>query len=205
MSGSAGERRASDEEIEALLEQVVDWVGRERFDAAVEWAWRTAEGTGRAETAEDAVPAWPDDVREVPHDVADVLFPDPTDHTDPLRGQDDVTRLRVLLAAYRRMPTYALLMTAPAVRDEAVLAVWDDAVRALLDDPDPRLADPVSYHLWSGDFDDPDQVERAWAAVTQGIEDAPLRRVRLLEIDEAVPWHLKEALHARVGDDRDTP
>lgn len=195
-----------DDEVEVLLEQVVDWVGRDRFDAAVEWAWRTAEGTGRAETAEDAVPTWPDDVREVPHDVADVLFPDPTDKTDPLRGRDDVTRLRVLLAAYRRMPTYALLMTAPAVRTPDVLAVWDDAVRALLDDPDPRLADPVSYHLWSGDLDDPDQVERAWAAATERIEDAPLRLARLLEISEPVPARLTRELHARLGDDRrDTP
>ncbi len=84
--------------------------------------------------------------------------------------------------------------------------MWDDAVRALLDDPDPRLADPMSYHLWSGDLDDPDQVDRAWEAATQGIEDAPLRRVRLLEIAEPVPWRLKRDLQAGDGDDpRDTP
>ncbi|GAA1881987.1 hypothetical protein [Lapillicoccus jejuensis] len=203
MTDPALRGRPTDCEVDALLERVVDRVGRDRFDAAVEWAWRTAEGSGRAETPEDVVPTWPDDVREVPHDVADVLFPDPTDDTDPLRGQDDVTRLRVLLAAYRRMPTYALLMTAPAVRSDEVLAVWDDAVRALLDDPDPRLADLMSYHLWSGDLDDPDQIERAWDAVTQGIEDAPLRRVRLLEIDEPVPWRLKRVLYGEHP--RDTP
>lgn len=191
----------TDDEVEALLEKVVGWVGRDRFDAAVEWAWRTAEGTGRAESAEDAVPTWPDDVREVPHDVADVLYPDPTDESDPLRGQDDVTRMRVLLAAYRRMPTYALVMTAPAVRTPAVLAVWDDALRELLDDPDPRLADPLSYHLWSGDFEEAGEVDRTWAAVTEGIEAAPLRLVRVLEVAGPVPWRLKRELYGRVGDD----
>lgn len=185
--------QAAGGQIDDLLGRVVEWVGRARFEQASAWAWRTAEATGRNTSGLDA--RWPANLADVPHELSDLLWPQPD---DPLDGADDCTRQRVLFAAYRLMPCYPLIMLTPAVRDDTVLADYASELRALLDDPDPRLAAPIAYHLWSGDFESGgSRAAWAWEAASAGALRSPRRLGRLLEIAGPVPWSLKSELVER--------
>jgi hypothetical protein len=167
-------------------------VGVDRFEAACEWAWRTAAGTGKSDR--DDV-EWPDDLAEVPHDLADPVW---YDTTDPL-GE----RLAVAQALYRTMPCYANLMYVlhfydefgPRERD----TFWRE-YRALLQDPDARLADPVAYSLWV-DYYEAGYTE-AWRE-TASFEPPWERRLqRVLENSGPVKWKLKEPVYERLAGDQ---
>lgn len=195
--------------VSVWLERALDHVGRERFDAACDWARRTAEGTGRHTPEQAEAARWPADLADVPHELTELLWPAPVD--DPLEGADDVTRQRVIIAAYRRMPCYALLMMLPAQRDAEVVADYGAAIRALLEEADPRLADPVSYHLWCGDFEaGAERGSAAWSLATDGVlwalgadgvttTTGPARRLsRVLQASGPVPWAVKHDLLAQL-------
>ena len=176
-----------------LLAHLVKRVGPERFENACALAWQTAEHTGKSTWQ-----PWPEDLAQVPHELTEVLFDDPTDPLDA----SDLARQGAIWAAYARMPSYALLMMLPAVREPEVLADYWEHLRALLDDPDPCLATPAAYHLWSGAFENDSlaAVTDAWQQATKDAARSPRRLARILEIAGPVPWSLKRELYLRVGD-----
>jgi hypothetical protein len=178
------------------LRRLIGRVGPEAYEAAVEHAWRTAAGTGRGEgarprSAEDRVAA------AVIHELAEAAA-----YSWPISGAE---RVALLVALYRQLPSYAVLMHAGhAYRDlepEARPAFWA-AYRALLDDPDDRLADPVAYSLWCDYFEAPDDVEVAWTALTGDPGLGRRGTERLLGVAGPVPWALKAPLYERLWPDR---
>ncbi|HEX8084463.1 MAG TPA: hypothetical protein VF529_09255 [Solirubrobacteraceae bacterium] len=227
------------------LDQLADAVGRERFARACEWAWRTAEGTGRRRvhvSAEDAAEAqarldamsraewarlptlaqavlveraaaaeegaaaeteppperWPDDLDEVPHDLNDLLWHE---------GESPpAERMAAALAVYRAMPCYATLMGLTDVfhdlpRDVRS-AMWA-AYRALLDQADAPLADPVTYSLWVDFYEDRSTVKEAWHETALHAPATDLRLERVLDHSGPVPFKLKERLYERlIGEPR---
>lgn len=181
------------------VQRIIAHVGPERYELACRYAWATAGGTGRDRDLSD-VQMDAHDVVMVPHEVSDALFSDSA--PDPLPGADDVLRHRAVLEVYRQMPSYAVLMAMPAVRSPAVLDVYGAAVRELLDEPDSRLADPMSYHLWCGDFESDDNVsEWIWGVVTHDIRAHPRRLARVLDIAGPIPWRLKRDLYRDLAND----
>lgn len=171
------------------------WVARvdaARYQAACAWAWRTAAGTG----GPAAGPAWPDDLADVPHDLADLW-----DETATPLGE----RLELALRLYREMPCYAHLLHlahhvetfGPGERQR----FWD-ALRSALDSPDDRLADPVAYALWADHFEDPARVAEAWRESSRRDRDPWTRRLRrVLGVTGPVPWHLKAPVLDDLADD----
>ncbi|WP_433803565.1 hypothetical protein [Actinomycetospora sp. CA-084318] len=140
-------------------------VGEDRFRRACAQAYRDAPGTGRSFDVSE-----PDDP-DLPHDLAEFVEGD----------------LGLAIALYRAMPCYANLMYldhwAPRPELLAELAT-------LLDEPDDALADPVSYWLWCGPFEEDEQ--RSTAAWHQLTADAPeVRLRRLLDASGPVPWPAK--------------
>jgi hypothetical protein len=138
--------------------------GVERFERACAAAWAT--------TGDNGTEPWPDGLADVPHDLSDAV-------------EDD---LELAFALYRVMPCFANLM---------YVGMWGvgpdfwPRLRALLDDPEPRLANPALYWLWCGPFEG-SEVEEAWREVTVDAPDLRLRR--LLDVSGPVPWRLKAPL-----------
>lgn len=181
-------------DVTEAADRVVAAVGRERFDEACVWAWRTAAETGRPGWLD-----WPAFVAEVGHEIQKVLY---EWAADPLPDASDVLRHEVVLALYRRMPCHALLIGLPVVQTPQVLSVYWDQVRTLLDEQDDRLARPVAYHLWSGEFAAGGSVaDEAWWEATRGSGRSPRRLVRVLEASGPVPWAIKRDLLVRLLDD----
>ena len=181
------------------VERVIAWLGRERFDAASAHAWETAAGTGSRPDVSARRADPDDDVVMAPHDLHDVLF---GGDDDPLPGADDVRRHRAIFALYRRMPSYALIMPTPVVRHPEVLSLFAEEMGDLLDADDPRLADPVGYHLWCGEFEgDPGTCAPIWAALTGDLAGHPRRLGRLLELSGPVAWSVKRDLLRRLHAD----
>ena len=175
-----------------LFEELVAQVGAERYARACEWAWRTGARTGRCGGAR----SFPGSLETVPHEFTDAWW-----HGDASLSE----RLEMGLALYREMPCYA--NTVPfhgfygefSGRDKGRL--WD-AYRAALEDPDDRMADPVSYSLWVDFFEDAETVEQAWQETTRRDGDRWQRRVaRVLDVAGSVPWALKEELFEALCDD----
>jgi len=134
-------------------EDLVARVGEARYRAAVTAA--------RADT-------WDEGLREVPHDIHDLV------------AYDLALALRVLAD----MPCYANTMTL-----EPAPALWD-FYRAALEGDDERLADTVAYSLWVDFYESPATVEEAWSETIR--EPAPDARVRrVLAASGPVPWALK--------------
>lgn len=186
-------------DLREAVQRIIDHVGPERYERACRYAWGTAEGTGRSASLSDEMLNG-DDVVMVPHDVHGALTGGGP--SDPLPGADDVLRHRAVLEIYRHMPSYALLMFMPAVRSPEVLDVYGSAIREFLDHPDPRLADPASYHLWCGDFEGDDAIsDWIWGVVTQDVRRHPRRLARLLDIAGPVPWRLKRELYRELAGD----
>ncbi len=129
---------------------------------------RVGEARYRAAVAAAHADAWDEDLREVPHDLHDLV------------GDDLALALRVLA----EMPCYANTMTlGPAP------ALWD-FYRAALEGDDERLADTVAYSLWVDFYESPATVEEAWSETIR--EPAPDARVRrVLAASGPVPWALK--------------
>ncbi|HEY3005481.1 MAG TPA: hypothetical protein VGJ44_24255 [Kribbellaceae bacterium] len=154
------------------LDRLMAHVGADRFRRACRAAWATAATTGRRRGAE----VWPDDLADVPHELSDLVDGD----------------LRLGFALYRAMPCYANLMYLGFSEHDD--AFWD-RIRALLDVPDDRLANPVLYWLWCGPFESPSEVTDAWTRLTAGADDR--RLARLLDVSGPVPWRLKAPLIER--------
>lgn len=75
-------------------------------------------------------------------------------------------------------------------------AFWTE-VRALLDDPDDRLAVPMAYWLWCGPFESTRETAVAWPELTAS---APDRRLgRLLDCCGPVTWSIKRPLLNRLA------
>jgi len=186
------------------LEDLIAYVGAEKFEAACRCAWTVARSD------------WPEDLSMVPHDLADPLwFP---------RGavEDGRVEKRLVLALtlYRRMPCYANLMypisfvegvACPQVRKR----FWS-AYRELLEQPDDRLAGPVAYTLHVDYFEGYSILGEVWSEMTRLPEpterrrrslraklDEPARRrlTRVLEVAAAVPWDMKAPLLTRLSSD----
>ena len=176
-----------------LLERHVAEVGRERYDLACEWAWRTAARTGRM----DHDGEWPDDLSMVPHELSDLWY----------EGEEPLSeRLEAAVQLYRDMPCYGNTMYvghffcdfAPAERER----FWA-FYREMLDSEEDQLADPIGYSLWVDYFENPETVEEAWREITRRDVDPWERRVgRVLDQAGPVPWPLKEALFAELVADR---
>jgi hypothetical protein len=153
------------------LGDLAEAVGASQFQAACEHAWATAAGTG---TRLDRDPPWPDGLEGLPHELAGVVEGD----------------LALAFALYRAMPCYANLMY---IGHWGLGPEFWSEMRALLDEPDERLHDPVLYWLWCGPFEGSDQESTdAWREVTTGADDARLRR--LLGASGPVPWEAKAPL-----------
>jgi hypothetical protein len=209
------------------LEDLIDAVGRERYDRACGWAWRTAAGEGRSgaepdpddsalaraaidelsddewqrlpplaqalylERAHGGVGGggrveWPDDLADVPHDLADPLWYD--------GDAPAAERLAVAQALYRAMPCYANLMYVKDAFDgfgrEERARLWAE-YRVLLAHPDDRLADPVAYSLWVDFYEDRSTATEAWME-TSRLDPCEERRLqRVLEMSGPVPFKVK--------------
>ena len=167
------------------FEELVAVVGKERYRAACEWAWRMAAGTGECWEPRSGARA----LDEVPHELADVWYDGKTSLAD---------RVDLALRLYREMPCYANTMHLKSFYGEFGTAekrrFWD-AYRAALDTDDDRLADPVVYSLWVDFYEDQDTVHEAWQE-TSRCDVAPWERrlQRVLDAAGPVPWHLKEPL-----------
>lgn len=175
-----------------LFDELVAEVGAERYAGACEWAWRTAARTGRCGGAR----SWPGSLETVPHEFSDAWW-----DADASLGE----RLDTGLALYREMPCYANTVALHGFYREFSAdqrrRLWD-AYRAALEDPDDRLADPVSYSLWVDFFEDAATVEEAWQETTRGGgERWELRITRVLDVAGPVPWVLKETVFAQLCDD----
>jgi hypothetical protein len=161
------------------LPDLAELVGGERFARACEMAWATAEGTGSGRSDD----TWPDGLEDVPHGLSDAVEGD----------------LGLAFALFRAMPCFANLMY---VGFWGVGPGFWAELRALLDHPDPRLAEPAQYWLWCGPFEAGGTcTETAWREVAAGADGLRLRRV--LDACGPVPWRLKgpllESLAARPG------
>jgi hypothetical protein len=172
------------------LAPLVEHVGAERYAAAREQAWRTAAGTGKAREP-GPVPA-----RNASENVLRSVVYDLVDLTWDAHERPEHERL----ALYRDLPAYAVLMygtgACRAFSGETRTAFWA-AYRALLADPDDRLADSIAYSLWCDYFEDPKTVHEAWHGVDPST--LPHRGLeRLLDVAGPVPWMLKAPLYQRL-------
>jgi hypothetical protein len=81
-----------------------------------------------------------------PHDVASGIWDD--------ASLGSLERVRQLLQAYGEQPVYAVIMYAqPQDLDGEARALFWQALRELLDDPDDQLAEPIAYWLSTGPFE----------------------------------------------------
>ena len=117
--------------LDMQLAELAETVGADRFRAACDHAWATAAGTG---TRLDQDPPWPNGLTDLPHDLANVVEGD----------------LPLAFALYRAMPCYANLMY---IGHWGIGPSFWAELRAVLDEPDERLHDPVLYWLWCGPFE----------------------------------------------------
>jgi hypothetical protein len=163
------------------LSALRDEVGPERFDAACDWAWRTAPDHVHPRLD------WPDDLGWVPHDLDSLIW----DAQLPA-----AQRLPTALALYRRMPCYWNAVTPyNHLRDLSAAeldAYWAEA-RALLDGEDDALADPLAYTLWCEWFENQETCADAWERLTD-VEAPPRRLHRVLAVSGPVPHALKRDL-----------
>jgi hypothetical protein len=171
-------------------------VGRNRFDDACRWAWKTAATTGH-QLAAGKSDEWPKDLAMVPHELSDLVWND--------RKRSLVQRVELHFAVYRKMPCYGILMYAGVqhLEDEALDAFWR-ATRTLLDEPDDRLAHPVAYWLWCGPFEgSPAEAADAFDRVIRDGTVGDRRLERVLNAAGPVPWDVKAPLlHDLVADRR---
>ena len=176
---------------DVTYEKLVASVGIERYRAACEWAWRTAEGTGEGRGL-----AWPSNLDEVPHDLADAWYDESTSLSE---------KLDLALRVYKEMPSYATLMYMKdrfADLDDVLRQRLWAAFRAALDSDDRRVADPVSYVLWVDFFEDEETVEEAWREMTRrDLLPWESRLRRVLDNAGPVPWPQKEALFEQLAAD----
>lgn len=174
------------------FEELIARVGEERYRAACEWAWQTAEGTGDG----GGSARWPNDLGDVPHDLADAWYDEHTSLSD---------KLDLALRVYSEMPSYATLMYMKDryndLPGELREKLWT-AFRAALESDDRRVADPVTYILWVDFFEDLDTVEEAWSEMAR--RDLPSWEPRLRRVLEAagpVPWPQKEPVFEELAPD----
>ena len=162
-------------------------IGPDRFDQACL----------QRRKSEDLLGSREDPAADVPHELSDPMWFEGT-----LAAAE---RIDLLFAVYERMPGYALLMytTGPfedftAQEKERFWAGY----RALLEHPDPRLAEPVAYSLWVDYYESPATVAEAWRE-TSGQAGAWERRLeRVLPAAGPVPYKLKAPLYDRLIADR---
>ncbi|WP_354701603.1 hypothetical protein DSM112329_01928 [Paraconexibacter sp. AEG42_29] len=169
-----------------LYERFVERVGRVRYRQACEAARATAASTGKGA---DLREPWPDDLEDVPHELADVW-------SEPGAPLD--TRLDTALRFLAEMPCYAntMIMTGwfHDMTATQTARVWD-AYRAALAGPDEGLAAVVAYSLWVDYFEDGRTSEDAFAAMTvAGGTDRDRRIARVLSVAGPAPWGPKRRL-----------
>lgn len=175
------------------LREIISSVGADAFERACEFAWATAAGTGKALGAWTGARQGTEDAeadkaaQELPHDLVDLTIDD--------ERRPWVERIPLHFALYRRMPRYALLMyCAPRdMPDEARAMFWAE-LRALLEEDDPRLADPAAYWLWCGPFEVREEVDEAWTEVAVKGDPGRRRLERVLGASGPVPWSIKVGL-----------
>lgn len=161
-------------------------VGRSRYEAACDWARRTAAGTG---ASTEWPVEWPDRLGDVPHDLA-----------HPIWFEDDrpiAERFTWGLRLLREMPCYASAMYASGELDKVTTVErgpWWAGCAELLDSPDPALADPVGYWLWVDVFERPALAVEAWLSLTGPPPIPDIRLRRLLALSGPVPWRTKAPL-----------
>jgi len=161
------------------LRRLIGRLGPEAYEAAREYAWRTAAATGRG-GGRDEDPADEPAISGL-HELAGMIS-----HDEAL---SDRQRVGLAIFLYREMPSYAVLMHARHVYEdfgpEARAAFWA-AYRALLDEEDDRLAAPVAYSLRCGYLDDDATADEAWAALTEPGALGRRGTERLLELRRAL-------------------
>jgi len=167
------------------LDAIISRAGREAWENACRLAWRTAPRTGRQNHPRVAMP-------DFVHSVADWICEE--------MSLAPVDRIALLFAVYERMPCYALLLVGPLQCAEGcpqALALWQAKVRELLAAEEDALADPVGYWLWCGPFEDINEAEPWWRALTAP-GGPPRLFERLLEHSGPVPYALKAELYERL-------
>jgi hypothetical protein len=175
-----------------LVRALAAQVGDERYQRAREEAWRTAAEIFHLDRG--GQPATQADAAElVPHELADWVWYDAD-----LNMRE---RLVFALALYSDMPSYANLMYVsmffPKFGTDIRTVFWD-AYRALLDDPDDRLANPVAYSLWVDYFEDPERATEAWDEMTRW-QASERSLKRLVPASGPVPYELKAPLYQQLA------
>ncbi len=174
-----------------LRATLIDGIDDVDLAEAKEHAWSTAASTGTGQTsAEHPRKA----VAMVPHTIGDRL-------TDLEIPPED--RLAAGFDMYEELPSYTILMYIRFLRkrldDEQPL--WE-RYRHCLSQEDERLAVPIAYELWCGDFEAEEKVaEVAWNSVLAGEPDRRLIE-RVLDASGPVPWRLKADLYNSLLPDR---
>lgn len=195
-AGEGGSGDEPDAEDAALARAAIDGFSEEewqRLPTTVQAIYlERARGEGGGESARE----WPDDLEDVPHELADTLW-----YEGDASGAD---RLAAAQALYRAMPCYANLMYVKHAFDEfgreERASLWAE-YRALLAQPDDRLADPVMYSLWVDFYEDRSTVKEAWEE-TSRLEPHEERRLqRVLEMSGPVPFKLKTRVYEQIVDD----
>lgn len=133
-------------------------------------------------------------------DVADDL----SDRVWLMPEVEAVEKVRLLFELYREMPAYWVVhrieWLAKDLKGDDWEAVWQ-GFREVLSQESPELADPASYALWCGFFEDEHVAPKAWQALsTQAAPDILTKR--LLSVSGPVPWAAKVETYRRLAKDR---
>ena len=171
-------------------------VGKDAWESARLEAWRSAPQTGSIERWERAA----DENMEPFESVRDAL--------DQSTSEADSAAALVALytGIYRELPSYGILFDlfhkCPYERmvPQARESLWS-FVREMLSAEEDALAEPVSYSMWCGFFEDPSTVDEAWSMLVSD-ESSPRLLRRILPASGPVPFPLKNALYDRLIGDR---
>jgi len=169
-------------------------VGAELYAQACREAWESAPGTGVREGKDQQQGRTWDALQKVVYEI-----------DDDWSSLTDIEFVQFFCDLYRELPSYSLLANMSFIKmlatlDQSARAVFWGFAREMLSSPDPALADPMSYFMWCGPFED-ENVEEAWKALVSPEGAAQPLLERVLDISGPVPFRLKSDLYARLIDE----
>lgn len=166
------------------MHEIIDFIGKEKFDAACAEAIKAAPGTGTT-LGKDSFKS-----DNIPHEISDMIWDEPG---------DTLAKLELAFRFYEVMPCYGYLMYLSMNNSQFSVETkeyfWSHYKKFLAGDA--TLADPVAYSLWCDYFEDGGMVHEAWENLTSDISNGVLLR-RVLVVSGPVPFPLKEKLYQRL-------
>ena len=176
----------------ARLEKFVQMVGPERFARACSYHRAKATDTGSL-CKPDGYPKEDLELWSVADDISDWAL--------EAEGVEAADKVRLLFELHGEMPSYWVLQKvewlAKSHKEIDWAVVWE-CFSAALSSESPEQADPASYALWCGPFEDDELAPRAWRALAT--EDAQDRMMeRLLKVSGPVPWEAKVTTYRRLA------